>query len=410
MQRVATRKRHDAAPVLFGRAASAADPVRRLVSLNAKLAGRAAKGRGLRLSITPKVGDWNMHRVLRVVVALSLIVGPSATANPAVGVVLRRVGIWLAEEAGAWAYGKLLDKAIGAGHEKQLRDATATLDRAIASNEAQARLLARESSERHRLQTELLRAQREELAASRGVANQQLALVRRMQTSVVSRAEAERERNAIITSLRRLDLREEQTRARVTSLEQRVAALERRPDTRINVSTSVRNTTTITIVQPPTFWERRRARGLVARGERLLAADELERAIETFSDSIGLDDSNSAAYEGRARAFRRSGDIKHALTDISEACRRRDSVDLLLERGDLRALTSDWTGAERDYSAVIANRSRAWDVYVKRASAYRALGNSVAARADLLTVVERGAGTPAAALARLDLLRATSKK
>jgi len=38
MQRVATCKRHDAAPVLFGRAASAADQVRRLASLNAKLA------------------------------------------------------------------------------------------------------------------------------------------------------------------------------------------------------------------------------------------------------------------------------------------------------------------------------------------------------------------------------------
>jgi len=35
----ATCKRHDAAPVLFGRAASAAGKVRRLVGLNAKLGG-----------------------------------------------------------------------------------------------------------------------------------------------------------------------------------------------------------------------------------------------------------------------------------------------------------------------------------------------------------------------------------
>ena len=37
---MANCKRHDAAPVLFGRAASAADQVRRLGSLNAKLAGQ----------------------------------------------------------------------------------------------------------------------------------------------------------------------------------------------------------------------------------------------------------------------------------------------------------------------------------------------------------------------------------
>jgi hypothetical protein len=42
LQRVATCKQRDPAPVLFDRAASAADQVRRLVSLNAKLAGPAA--------------------------------------------------------------------------------------------------------------------------------------------------------------------------------------------------------------------------------------------------------------------------------------------------------------------------------------------------------------------------------
>ena len=46
--------RRDAAPVLFGRAASAADAVRRLVSLNAKLRSRARYGRSWEQRARPK--------------------------------------------------------------------------------------------------------------------------------------------------------------------------------------------------------------------------------------------------------------------------------------------------------------------------------------------------------------------
>ena len=75
LQRVATCKQRDAAPVLFGRAASVADQVRRLGSLNGEVSPRS-DGRPTPTSRTPERNDLDVLRRFTDYSVVDVVVNP----------------------------------------------------------------------------------------------------------------------------------------------------------------------------------------------------------------------------------------------------------------------------------------------------------------------------------------------
>src|SRR5216684_93755 len=56
-------------------------------------------------------------------------------------------------------------------------------------------------------------------------------------------------------------------------------------------------------------------------GQQAIDQGNFDGAIDFFSFKLSVDPKNAAAYNGRAMAYLRKGDVKNALSDFAEAIR-----------------------------------------------------------------------------------------
>ena len=98
---------------------------------------------------------------------------------------------------------------------------------------------------------------------------------------------------------------------------------------------------------------------LLDRAITLASAGEYWKAIDDLNDVIDQESVHAGALVLRATAWRKLNNLDLARDDIDRAIViSPDSVDALLERGNIRSLQGDTTGAAADWEAVIATRPK----------------------------------------------------
>ncbi|MBR0659459.1 tetratricopeptide repeat protein [Neoroseomonas oryzicola] len=93
---------------------------------------------------------------------------------------------------------------------------------------------------------------------------------------------------------------------------------------------------------------------LTARAVALLALDRPSEALDDLDHAVAADGSNAESWVLRASALRRLDRVGPAAESVAQALRLEpDNVEALLERGVIRQIQGDASGARSDWERVI---------------------------------------------------------
>ena len=129
---------------------------------------------------------------------------------------------------------------------------------------------------------------------------------------------------------------------------------------------------------------------------------EAARRLEALAQEVRAESAFRAELFGQAgQAYLLAGNATQAEAVLTAAIKLDpDDIELRLDRGLARASRGDFKGAVEDLSAVLAKDARKVDALVFRASAYRQLGDTERASADLVSALSLFPAHPEALLER----------
>lgn len=132
------------------------------------------------------------------------------------------------------------------------------------------------------------------------------------------------------------------------------------------------------------------ASAYMARGSLRLMNKQTSGALADYDQAVAIAPKFAAAYLHRAIGRRETGDLGHAMEDLSQAISlgASDQAAAYYLRGDLRAKLKDYRAAIADYSEAIALDKAFGHAYVGRGTAELELGDVVAALADATHAIE----------------------
>lgn len=146
------------------------------------------------------------------------------------------------------------------------------------------------------------------------------------------------------------------------------------------------------LIEDRTESKRVRAIAHVGRGLAWRSKGDRDRAINDFTDAIGLDPDDALAYNNRANLWREMGEVNRAIADLSEAIRidpqpRSDlagpgHVNLHTNRGLAFHAKGDFERALADYDQALRLDPNDTEALVHRGSIHRMRGNYERAIAD----------------------------
>src|SRR5262249_48963955 len=130
----------------------------------------------------------------------------------------------------------------------------------------------------------------------------------------------------------------------------------------------------------------------MARGTVRLLRKEMAGALADYDEAVDLAPKLAGAYLHRAIGRRESGDLAHAVDDVSQALALgpADPVGAYYLRADLRLRLKDYKAAIPDYDQVIALDKDFGDAYAGRSVARLETGDDAGARADANRVLGGG--------------------
>ena len=122
----------------------------------------------------------------------------------------------------------------------------------------------------------------------------------------------------------------------------------------------------------------------VAEGNRQLASNERDKAVDSFRQALTLDASNAGVYSNRGAAWREKGDLDRAIADLDRAIQLQPDYARAFHH---RALTwerkSDADRAMADYDQAIRLEPGMTAALMQRGILHERRGDLERARADL---------------------------
>jgi tetratricopeptide (TPR) repeat protein len=138
------------------------------------------------------------------------------------------------------------------------------------------------------------------------------------------------------------------------------------------------------------------ARAYLNRGAVLVDKREIDRAIADFTEAIRLDPKKKLGYINRAVVYKTKRDWDHAIADYGEAIRLDPSdIYILYGRGDAYLSKQDYDRAIGDFTEVIRLEPKAAGAFTFRGRGHRAKGESERAIADFTEAIRLAPHDPA---------------